>query len=642
MTMKRQPLQEMWRGRSRLPFLTLALLVAGCSPMVPRENTYDLIQSELKQAQPKAASEEAAINAALLPPIQLPLPPSAQPLEHRFDLAVVDAPASQVFLALVDGTRYSMLLPPDVGGTLTLNLKNVTLREALEVIRELYGYDFRIQGNRISVQPNTPQTRIFQVSYLASKRGGTSSTRVISSNSAGSSSNGGSSGSGAGANQAVETTNVFTGQSSDFWLELGVGIATALDCTYEFSNSGGDASASGALIGQMMGQRINVSKCPEGRRFLMNQQSGVVMVRALPSELREVNELLKAMQAGVERQVMLEAKLIEVELNDGFQSGVNWAAFDSYGRQRWGMNSNTGRVPVQPGLMLDSRTVEIEGGFSPSGSPVPGSFNVSDAYGNVLPAALTGATGLLNSFPIAGALGLSFQTTDFASIIQFLETQGTVYVMSSPRIATLNNQKAVLKVGTDDYYVTKITAGTTTNSGSGDTTNPPNIEAQPFFSGIALDVTPQIDDSGNITLHIRPAVTEVSSKNMVVRLGEQAGTYTIPFASSRVKETDSIVRIKDGMIVAIGGLMSQEQQAAEDKVPGAGDIPILGHFFKQSKRGMRKREMVVLIKPTVIRGEADWQQDLDALNTRMQDFDPRKYPALGDPVTAGRGQVNAQ
>ncbi len=588
--------------------LLLTLLLSGCSPMLPREGAYDSIQSSLQQPKPNPPAERAAIDAALLPPIQLPAAVAPQPLEPRFDLAVAEAPAAQVFLALVDGTRYSMLLPPDVSGSITLNLKNVTVREALEVIRDLYGYDFRIQGNRISVQPNTPQTRIFQVSYLASKRGGTSATRVISSNSTTSSNSGsGSSASSSGnsGSVAVENTNVFTGQASDFWLELGVGIATALDCEYEVASSGG--TGSGNFVGQLMGMRLSKLKCPEGRRFLMNQQSGVVMVRAQPSELREVSELLKAMQAGVERQVMLEAKLIEVELNDGFQSGVNWASFDSFGRQRWGVNANTGNS------------------LFPSAAPSSGTT-------------LTGNSGVLNSFPVAGALGLSFQTTDFASIIQFLETQGTVYVMSNPRIATLNNQKAVLKVGTDDYYVTRVTAGTTTNSGSGDTSNPPNIEAQPFFSGIALDVTPQIDDTGNITLHIRPAVTEVSSKNLVVNLGDQAGTYTLPFASSRVKETDSIVRVKDGMIVAIGGLMSQEQSADESKVPGAGDIPFLGHFFKQTNRATRKREMVVLIKPTVIRGDGDWQQDMDALDQRLKDYDPRKYPALADPVTAGRGQ----
>lgn len=606
-------------GRT-MPFLALAAALSGCTPMLARNEAYDQIQASLEQAGQQREREPTAIDAALLPPVQVPLPTAARALEPRFDLAVVEAPAAQVFLALVDGSRYSMLLPPDLSGQLTLNLKNVTVLEALEVIRELYGYDFRVQGNRILVQPNTPQTRIFQVSYLASKRSGTSSTRVVSSNSTSSATSAGSSSlpgmtgnSGGSVNQAVETTNVFTGQSSDFWLELGVGIATALDCSYEITAAGPATGAAGqGMMAQVLAQNISNVRCPEGRRFLMNKQSGVVMVRALPSELREVGELIKALQAGIERQVMLEAKLIEVELKDGFESGVNWAAFDSYGRQRWGVNANTDRAPF------------------PSAPPLPG-------------ATLTGGTtGVLRSFPIPGALGLSFQTSDFASIIQFLETQGTVYVMSNPRIATLNNQKAVLKVGTDDYYVTRVTAGTTTNSGSGDTTNPPNIEAQPFFSGIALDVTPQIDDNGMITLHIRPAVTEVSSKNLIVNLGEQAGTYTLPFASSRVKETDSIVRVRDGTIVAIGGLMSQEQSSGESKVPGFGDIPLLGHFFKQTNRGLRKREMVVLIKPTVIRDDADWQPDLEAVRGRLDGFDPRKLPALANPVTAIRAPAHGQ
>ncbi|WP_303786520.1 pilus (MSHA type) biogenesis protein MshL [Azovibrio restrictus] len=618
--------------------LALAASLAACTPMLPRDDTYERIQATLDQASQRKSQEQSAIDAALLPPMQVPLPAAARPLEPRFDLAVVDAPAAQVFLALVDGTRYSMLLPSDIAGSLTLNLKNVTVLEALGVIRELYGYDFQVQGNRILVQPNTPQTRIFQVSYLASKRGGTSTTRVISSNSTGSTSSPstgtGTSGVGGSVNQAVETTNVFTGQSSDFWLELGVGIATALDCTYEITASGsvGASGAGGApLMAQMMGQNLSNLRCPEGRRFLMNKQSGVVMVRALPSELREVGELLKAMQAGIERQVMLEAKLIEVELNDGFQSGVNWAAFDKFGRQRWGVNANNSQWPVQS---QDGQLRRL----------TPETYSSTDGITqNWEGVALSGASGLLNSFSVPGALGLSFQTGDFASIIQFLETQGTVYVMSNPRIATLNNQKAVLKVGSDDYYVTGVEPGTTAvGSGNSNTFNPPTITAQPFFSGIALDVTPQIDDNGMITLHIRPAVTEVTTKELVVNLGSQAGAYTLPFASSRVKETDSIVRVRDGMIVAIGGLMSQEQSSGESKVPGAGDIPLLGHFFKQTNRGMRKREMVVLIKPTVIRADADWQQDLEAMSSRLQEFDPRKLPDLANPVTSIRTPAHGQ
>lgn len=348
-------------------------------------------------------------------------------------------------------------------------------------------------------------------------------------------------------------------------------------------------------------------KCPEGRNYVVNPQSGVVMVRAMPGELRDIGRMLKAMQAGVERQVMIEAKIIEVELSDDFQSGVNWQALDSYGRPRWSMNAQTDNVGAFPPAIGDTTT-------------------------------LTGSLGLLKSFSVGGALGLAFQTGSFASLMQFLKTQGKVQVMSSPRIATLNNQKAVLKVGSDDYYVTAVTppsyttSGSTSTPGSNNTSiNPPTITTQPFFSGVSLDVTPQVDDGGSITLHIRPAISEVSEKEKVINFGS-LGTYSLPYASSKVKEADSIVRVRDGMIVAIGGLMSQAQSDQNARVPGAGDIPLVGAFFKQAAVSRAKRELVILLKPTVIHEDADWEQDLDATRGRLRDYDPRLSRKPIDPL----------
>ena len=515
-------------------------------------------------------------------------------------------------MAVVNDSRYSMVLPPDLNGAITVNLKNVTVREALELIRDMYGYDFRFRGTRITVFANTPQTRIFQVSYLAARRGGTSSTQVISSSmpvsngSSGSSASSSGSGASSGGTNAVVNTSVFTGQASDFWLDLGVGVASVLDCEYKIGSPSQTTGSVNTI--DMSTQHFSLGKCPEGRRFVMNQQSGVVMVRALASELREIGDLLQALQGGVDRQVMLEAKLIEVELNDGFQSGVNWTAFDKWGRQLGGVNAATDAMAIKSGK--------------------------NDALGDSdIQRTLTGAaTGVLDSMKSAAGLLVSAQgklwgRASFATIIEFLKTQGSVYVMSSPRIATLNNQKAVLKVGVDDYFVTEVTNdSSSSNYGSGTTNTMPSIKVSPFFSGIALDVTPQIGEGGMITLHIRPAVTDVTTRNLVVNLGEQIGSYTLPLASSSVKETDSIVRVRDGFIVAIGGLMSQAQSETEGKVPGLGDIPFLGGIFKNNKRAMRKREMVVLVKPTVIRDEEDWQDDMDAMQERLKKFNPRAHP----------------
>src|SRR5581483_7984086 len=137
--------------------------------------------------------------------------------------------------------------------------------------------------------------------------------------------------------------------------------------------------------------------------------------------------------------------------------------------------------------------------------------------------------------------GLALQTSNFAALINFLETQGELQVLSSPRIATLNNQKAVLKVGTDEFFVTNVTTNQTTTAG-GAIQNSPSITVQPFFSGIALDVTPQIDEDNQIILHIHPSVSQVIDKTKDIDLGE-AGKFRLPLASSDIRETDTIVRV---------------------------------------------------------------------------------------------------
>lgn len=635
-----------WSIRRLSLGIVAALGLAGCaSPLVPRSETFDRMAGEVRRgvdqpirAQPSAA-EQAAINAALLPPVSLPLDVGKPALEPRFDLAVSNTPVSQVLQAMVAGTRYSLLVPPELAGDVSLNLKDVTVRDVLDALRDVYGYEYSLRGQRITVRPNTIQSRLFQVSYLASKRGGTSSTRVSSS-----SMSGGASGTAGGAapstSQVSESANVFTGVVHDFWFDLGHALATVLQCEFEISSAAGTGQPSGAsLVGQLLGQRMDKLRCPDGRNFMINGQSGVVMVRALPTELREVERLIKAMQANIERQVMIEAKIIEVELSDDFRTGINWAAFNKHGNPRWSANGNTDVFrPAQrvPGGVSETVSESFDGALVRQSRDVDTSSSF-DTLGPVSQMALTGAAGILKSFPVPGALGLAFQSSSFAALINFLQTQGTLYVLSSPRIATLNNQKAVIKVGSDDYFITAVTPpSSTTSGGSSSQTsyNPPTITTQPFFSGVALDVTPQIDDQGGITLHIRPSVTSVSERDKHINFGTAGGQFTVPYATSRVKESDSIVRVRDGMIVAIGGLMSESQSGGADKVPGVGDLPFLGHFFKQTERSTRKRELVILLKPTLIREESDWRNDLDAVGERLQDYDPRRFKPAPDPFGA--------
>ena len=233
---------------------------------------------------------------------------------------------------------------------------------------------------------------------------------------------------------------------------------------------------------------------------------------------------------------------------------------------------------------------------------------------------------LLAANPGAALFGLAFQTQNFASLLQFLETQGKAQVLSSPRVATLNNQKAVLKVGTDEYFVTNIQAATTVATAVGTTsgTPVPTVTVQPFFSGIVLDVTPQIDENNQVILHIHPSVSLVSTDNKIIDLGV-AGSLTLPLAKSSVSEADTVVRVSDGNIVALGGLMKLDLEDNRGGLPGTGNNSI-GNFFRNANTTLVKKEMVILIKPTIIQDARGWDKDLDQARGRFE--------GLGAPTVA--------
>jgi MSHA biogenesis protein MshL len=246
----------------------------------------------------------------------------------------------------------------------------------------------------------------------------------------------------------------------------------------------------------------------------------------------------------------------------------------------------------------------------------------SIALDSAFSATLGTAASLASGVGAPGAVfGLALQTSNFAALLTFLETQGGVNVLSSPRVATINNQKAVLKVGTDDFFVTNISTTSTTTGTS--TSIAPTITVQPFFSGIALDVTPQIDDNNNIILHVHPQVSQVVERRKVVDLGT-LGTFTLPLASSSINETDTIVRVQDGNIVAIGGLMRQESTSDTSQVPGIGDQPGIGALFRQRGRTNAKSELVILLKPTIVHSDRDWQRDLADTRDRIQTLEPQQ------------------
>lgn len=474
-----------------------------------------------------------------------------------------------------------MLVHPAVSGQLSVTLKDVTLRESLDAIREVYGFDYAIDGRRITVFPPTLQTRVFTINALAHQRSGRSEVRVSSGAApAGSTNSAANAAPGNGATNTVlqqESSQLSTKVSSDFWTETSAALR--------------------ALVGT-----------GEGRTVITSPQTGTVAVRAMPEELRHVEAWLKATRIAVERQVMLEAKIVEVELREGYQSGIDWS--------RIGDRSAIGQTSVNPSIPSGVGTVLNPLVSNSRGLPVLSTATQNPAWPDLIPLPSAGG----------GTFGLALARGGFQALLSFIESHGDTQILSSPRIATLNNQKAVLKVGTDDYFITGISgsnSGTNTTNGTNGVTNQiPTLTLTPFFSGIALDVTPQIDAADMITLHVHPSVSNVTEKVKQVDLGS-VGNFRLPLASASVNESDTVVRIPDGHIVAIGGLMQMEATRRGSGLPGADSNPLTSLLFGNRANNGRKRELVVLIKPSIIRSAEDWEQHNRLVSESLDDTEGR-------------------
>ncbi|MFL6648400.1 MAG: pilus (MSHA type) biogenesis protein MshL [Sulfurifustaceae bacterium] len=547
----------------RMAFALLAagaLFLSGCEsiPSHWHSQVGESIDTSLNAPkQEKPAEVPADVAKGLLPPLEITVPDGHKaPVEPRFDLSVTNAPARQVFMGLVEGTPYDMVLPPDLSGSITVHLKDVTVPEALRALREAYGYEYRRDGNRFFVLGRDYQTRIFQVNYLNLVRKGKSDTRVQSGEIGNRSSSTTGTATSGGGNTGLSSIEVETQSYADFWKDLG-------DTLRAIIGNGGE------------------------RRVVVNPQAGIVVVRALPEELRIVENYLGATHAAVNRQVVLEAKIIEVQLSDGYQAGINWAK----------VHGNYTFAQTGGGTALDSGKSEIAGKTG-NLNPITGIFS---------PVSGT------NTSAFGGIFSAAVKTGSFAAFIELLKNQGQVQVLSSPRVSTVNNQKAVIKIGGDDFFVTGVSGSSTTTGGL---VTAPSVELTSFFSGIVLDVTPQIDEANNVVLHIHPSVSSITQKDKAFNVFGQP--FTLPLASSTIQESDKVVRAQSTQIIVIGGLMREASTDDNASVPLLGDIPIVGNLFKQRRITRVKRELVILLKPTIVNTGTEWAGEVQDAQDRMK------------------------
>ncbi len=587
---------------------SLLLLVSGCSlekELPPARDlsevneTFDTalkensrIADEAKNSANSSAllkatqqKENETVLNALLPPVSAP----GKPREKHFNVVVNEIPAHEFYMGLVEDSQYNIIVNPAVQGNISLNLKDVTIDDVMNIVREVYGFSYKKKGKNYFVYPNSLQTKLFRINYLNLSRIGSSSIDVSSgqiTKSVNNNRSGNSSSSNSGRRSGNSTVNTKFGSQLktefkvDLWKELSDSLRT--------------------IIGN-----------ENGRKIVVNPQTGVILVKAMPDELSRVQEFLEATQMIMGRQVLLEAKIVEVELSDGFQAGISWAAIGKPGAGKTitggqvGINSLVTNV-VLPGTA--PRAVETGSGFKPLGSELAG--------------------------PFGGVFALALDLNDFKAMIELLGTQGNVQVLSSPRIATMNNQKAVIKVGTDRFFVTDLNSSNTSGT-DGSASQIPDVELTPFFSGVALDVTPQIDDSGEIILHVHPSISNVTEDNRTISFSDSLA-ISLPMAKSTIRESDSIIRAKNGQMVIIGGLMSTKATDDNSSVPFFGDLPLVGNAFKHQRELAVKSELVIMLKATYLEDDSAINRSLAETQERfrkLESYDVSGRPSTKEPST---------
>ncbi|ELC7282187.1 pilus (MSHA type) biogenesis protein MshL [Aeromonas veronii] len=552
--------------KHRLCLITVAMMAAGCTTYQHPEPTQakDALKQAMNEQQKQAAPLTALPKSVQSELLQLNRPqmPVGMP-EKRLRIAAHDVEAVEFFGSLFKGSRYSVAVHPGVAGLVSVELKDVTLPEVLAVVGDMYGFDVQRKGNVFHIYPAGLRTETIPVNYLMMSRRGLSRTSVStggvtandsnnSSDSSFDSASNNSTNSSSGNNSNGDSSNgtrIETDTNSDYWTDLRDSLQT--------------------LIGT-----------GDGRAVITSPQAGLVTIRAYPKELKAVREFLNQSDSHLKRQVVLEARIIEVALNEGYEQGVDWSGLSA----SWDGGKG------------------ITGGGSLANTQLPTTPNqIFTALG--------------------GGAGFKVSDGNFNVAVNLLKTQGDVNTLSSPRVTATNNQKAVIKVGTDEYFVTNAST-TTVSTTSGDRTTP-NVELTPFFSGISLDVTPQIDEEGKVLLHIHPSVIDTEEQTKTIKV-TNSDTLVLPLAKSSIRESDTVVQANNGDIIVIGGLMKTDKQEIVSKVPLLGDIPWVGEAFTNRRESTKKVELVIMLKPTVVEKDT-WQNELQ----RSSELLDKWYPAKG-------------
>jgi MSHA biogenesis protein MshL len=611
-----QTVRGIKRGSAML-FASLCLLLATCTSRpatIPNTEVLADIQGTLDQAvveleAPTEALTEDEVDLLdeLIPSLSID-EALLTPMEERVSITSPNLPADIFFNSLVAETEFGVAISADVDVNINLSLPNVTIEEAMDTVADIYNLDITRRGNIFSVRPGGLRTQQFTINYLNVQRQGSSSTAVTGAGGGGVGGVGGGGigggiggiggiGGGLGSQSALNSaglsgvglggvnagnfggrgggigggSGIQTSTSSDFWSDLEFAISNLIGV-----ESGGASSGSAAPIGGGFGgfggfgggggARNQSNLTEEGKSVLVQPLTGIIIVTAYPRDLERVEQFIDAAQEALQREVIIQIQFLEVILNKGYQYALD---FNTFGAQANNVATGSGAFDgTAEGLLGSNNRIASE--------LTAGDFGIEG---------------------IGNPLQISTNFTDFDAVFRLLQTRGTTQIISSPQLRALNNQKAVFQVGDQEFFQTS--SGSTTVAAGTNTTTNANSQLQQFFSGISMDITPQISIDGDITLHVHPIVSAVDEQSKNIS-GE-----AVPLARTSTREIDSVIKADNGRIVVLGGLAFERSLNDVAGIPGISNVPVVGDLLEQQQSQTVRSEFIILLKPIIANTEGD-------------------------------------
>lgn len=557
------------------PALVLVLVLAGCAATPPLPGAGHLRPEAVAQGKPPAL-----VDAPLLPP-----PPSpGRTRADQFSVSVHNVDIRNLLFAVARDARLNLDVHPDLAGTVSINAIDQTLPEILDRAALQVNMRYEMEGRNLFVMPDSPVLRHYRVDYPNVAREARSEVAASSSISR---AGGGSTGAGNSSSSSLANTS-----NNKFWETLTQNIRDLLRETDKLLPEGAEAAAGAApapaapVVPAPVAPASAAPGAPnaapvapvpsaaparfrESASVIANPETGVISVRATYRQHMRVREFMDRVMLSAGRQVMIEATIVEVNLSDEYQQGINWTVL------RRGL----------PMLQLGPT-----GSSLPSGVPVGG---VIPSMASITPSYTSAAGGL----------------TQIGMALRLLESFGNTKVLSSPKISALNNQAALLKVTEDLVYFTlsaNYTPGTGTSPATFTLTSTPNTVSV----GFVMNVMPQVGDGDQVTLILRPTLSRVvgyvEDPAVPIYLAQaRAGGMTVNEVSSRIpqiqtRELESVIKVRSGDTAVLGGLMREDVAGSTDQTPGVGSLPMLGELFKYRKRSSAKSELVIFLRPTVV------------------------------------------